>query len=118
MEGEQPEPESIPSLVSRLIDDGEQFVRAELKLYRARAFSRLGELRNAIVLGFGALVLAQAILVAGLVGVVLTLRHYVGNGWATIIVVVAGLGCTGLMGWLAYRQLRKATEIKDKDNRP
>ena len=45
-----PQEESITSLVTRLIDDGEEFVRAELKLYRARLFSRLDEARNAIIL--------------------------------------------------------------------
>ena len=118
MEGEPSPEDSIPTLVSRLIDDGEQFVRAELKLYRARLFSRLDEVRNAILLGLGALVLAQAILVAALVGILLTLRPYVGTALATLIMVVVGLATTALMGWLAYRLVKRATEIKDKDDRP
>ncbi len=118
MEGEPSPEDSIPSLVSRLIDDGEHFVRAELKLYRARLFSRLDEVRNAILLGIGAIVLAQAILVAGLVGVLLTLRPYTGTALATLIMVVLGLAITALMAWLAYRLIKRATEIQDKDERP
>lgn len=118
MEGEPQPEDSIPQLVSRLIDDGEQFVRAELKLYRARLFSRLDEVRNAILLGIGALVLAQAILVAGLVGILLTLRPYTGTALATLIMVVLGLLTTALMAWLAYRLIKRATEIKDRDDRP
>jgi hypothetical protein len=119
VEGEPPpEEESIPSLVTRLIDDGEQYVRSELRLYRARLFSRVDEARTAIVLGFGALVLAQAVLVTALVGILLTLRKYVGPAVATVILVVVGLAVTALMAALAYRLLKKATEIKPRDERP
>ena len=107
MEGEPQPEESIPSLVSRLIDDGENFVRAEVKLYRARLFSRLDEARNAILLGIGALVLAQAVLVAALVGLLMTLRWLVGPGWATLIVIVAALALSGLLGWLAYKRIQR-----------
>ena len=116
---EPPKPDdSIPSLVGRLIDDGEDFVRAELKLYRARALARLDNARNAIILVVIALSLAQAVIVAALVGALILLRPEVGPGWATAIVVVAGLALAGLLGWLAMYQLKKATEIKDKDERP
>jgi len=117
VEGEPKPEDSIPQLVSRLIDDGEQFVRAELKLYRARLFSRLDEARTAILLGIGALVLAQAVLVAGLVGILLALRKYVGPELATVILVVIGLGLTALMAWLALRLIKRATAIDDKDRR-
>ncbi|MDB5677626.1 phage holin family protein [Sphingomonas bacterium] len=117
-EGPPPQEESITSLVTRLIDDGEEFVRAELKLYRARLFSRLDEARNAIILGVIALSLIQAVMVAALVGLLIVLRQPLGPGGATAVVVVAGLALAGLLGWLAVGQLRKATEIKDKDKRP
>jgi hypothetical protein len=118
VEGEPQPDDSIPSLVGRLIDDGEQFVRAELKVYRARLFARLDEARSAILLAIGALVLAQAVLVAALVGLLMTLRWLVGPGWATLIVVGGGLAVTAAMGWAAWLLVQKATEIKDKDERP
>jgi hypothetical protein len=118
VEGEPQSDDSITSLVSRLIDDGENFVRAEVKLYRARLFSRLDEARNAILLGIGALVLAQAVLVAALVGLLLTLRRLVGPGWATLIVVGSGVLAIAIMGWSAWLLIKKATEIKDKDEWP
>ncbi|WP_066584873.1 phage holin family protein [Sphingomonas pruni] len=105
-------------MVSRLIDDGENFVRAEIKLYRARLFARLDEARNAILLAIGALVLAQAVLVAALVGLLMTLNWLVGPGWATLIVVGGGVLVTVIMGWGAWLLIKKATEIKDKDDRP
>jgi len=117
-EPQPPEQESIPALVSRLIDDGEGFVRAELKLYRARLFSRLDDARNAIVLAVIALSLAQAVIVAALVGVLIILRPVLGPAGATGAVIVGGLALAGLLGWLGWRALLKATEIKDKDERP
>jgi hypothetical protein len=118
VEGEPQPDDSITSLVSRLIDDGENFVRAEVKLYRARLFSRLDEARNAILLGIGALVLAQAVLVAALVGLLMTLRWIVGPGWATLIVVGGGVLVTAIMAWSAWLLVKKATAITDKDERP
>ena len=96
-----PEQESITSLVTRLIDDGENFVRAELKLYRARLFSRIDEARNAIILAVVALSLVQAVMVAALVGLLIVLRQPLGPGGATAVVVVAGLALAGLLGWLS-----------------
>jgi hypothetical protein len=117
VEGEPQPDDSITSLVSRLIDDGENFVRAEVKLYRARLFSRLDEARNAILLGIGALVLAQAVLVAALVGLLMTLRWLIGPGWATLIVVGGGVLVTAIMAWSAWLLVKKATTITDKDER-
>ncbi|MES2095739.1 MAG: phage holin family protein [Pseudomonadota bacterium] len=118
MAGETPPEESLPSLVGRLVDDGEQFIRAELKLYRARLFARLNEVRSAIILGVGAIALTQAVLVAALVGLLLALLPLVGTPLAVLIVIVLGLAVAGVMGWLAWRLIVRATEIKDKDERP
>lgn len=115
---EKPGPDdSLATLVARLIDDGEEFVRAELKLYRARLFSRLDTARNAIILIVIALSLAQAVIVAALVGALILLRPVVGPGWATAIVVLAGLALAGLLAWLAIQQLKRATEIGETSKR-
>ncbi len=112
-----PEQESISALVSRLVDDGEVFVRAELKLYRARLFARLDDARNAVILAVIALSLAQAVIVAALVGLLIVLRPLLGAGGATATVVVAGLCVAALLAYLAWRLVLKATEIRDKDDR-
>jgi cell division protein FtsW (lipid II flippase) len=105
-------------LVGRLVDDGEQFLRAELKLYRARLFARLDEVRSAIILGVGAVALIQAVLVAALVGLLLALLPLVGTPLAVLIVIATGLAVAASMAWLAWRLIVRATEIKDKDERP
>ena len=117
-EPQPPEPESIATLVGRLIDDGEDFVRAELKLYRAKLFSRIDGTRNAIILAVLALSLAQAVIVAALVGLLLVLRPLLGPSGATGVVVAGGLAVAALLAWLGWRQLLKATEIRSKDDRP
>ena len=105
----QPPPEeSIAALAGRLVDDGKQFVRAEVALYRARLMPRIGNIRNAAILGVTALFLLQAILTAALVGLILILLPATGAGGATAIVVVGGLAVTALLGWLAWTQLRGA----------
>lgn len=116
-EGPPPPTESIASLVTRLIDDGEDFVRAQLKLYRARLFARLDGARNAIILAVIALSLVQAVMVAALVGLLIVLRQPLGPGGATAVVVVVGLALAGLLAWLAFLQLRSATAMNDKDKR-
>ena len=65
-----------------------------------------------------ALSLVQAVIVAALVGLLIVLRPLLGPGGATAVVVVGGLALAGLLAWLGWRQLLKATEIKDKDDRP
>jgi hypothetical protein len=56
-------------------------------------------------------------LVAALVGLLMTLNWLVGPGWATLIVVGGGVLVTVIMGWGAWLLIKKATEIKDKDDR-
>ncbi len=106
--------DSFVALFSRLIDDAERFVRAELQLYRAQLFARLKEGRTAIIMIAVAFFLGQSAMVALLVGLVATLREPMGPAAATAVVVLGALGIAGLLGWLAVGRLRKATEVKDR----
>lgn len=105
---------SIARLFSRLIDDAERFVRAEIRLYRAEFLSRVGEARVAIVLGVVALLLAQSAIIAMVLGLLLILRHPVGEVWATIIVVIVSLAIAALLIQIAVTRVRRIIEIKDK----
>lgn len=115
MEGEPKPDDSIPSLAARLIDDGEEFVRSQIKLYRARLFVRLDAVRTAIALFVVALSLVQAVIVAALVGLMVLLREHLSIVWATVIVVLAGLALAGLLAWIGLRLLKRATEIRDAE---
>jgi VIT1/CCC1 family predicted Fe2+/Mn2+ transporter len=105
--------DSIAALFSRLIDDAERFVRAEIRLYRAQAFARLGEARSAIVMVVIALLLAQSAFIGVVVGLLLILRGPLGAAWATVVVVCVSLGIAAVLVRLAIGKIRKVTEIKD-----
>ena len=105
---------SIGHLFSRLIDDAERFVRAEINLYRAQAFARIGEAKLALLLGATAFLLAQSALIAMLVGLVLVVRMEVHSAaWATVIVVGGALIVAGIMVAIAVAKIKKITRIKD-----
>jgi len=105
---------SIGHLFSRLIDDAERFVRAEVNLYRAQAFARISEAKVALLLGATAFLLAQSALIAMLVGLVLVVRMQVHSAaWATVIVVGGALIVAGIMVAIAVAKIRKLTRIKD-----
>lgn len=105
---------SIAALFSRLIDDAERFVRAEIRLARAQFMSRVGEARTAIILAVVALLLAQSAMIATVLGLLLILRHPLGEVWATILVVLAALAIAALLVHLAIGKVRRIIDIKDK----
>ena len=97
--------ESIGALLSRLVEDGKSFARAEIGYYRTLVLAKLGEATGGLVLGVVALVLVLSAVTALLVGLILTLATLVGPGFATLIVILATLVVAGLLGWLAYRHM-------------
>jgi hypothetical protein len=113
-EAEQPTADSFVTLFSRLVDDAEDFVHAELQLYRARLFARLKQGRTAIIMIAVAFFLAQSAMIAFLVGLVATLRGPLGPAGATGVVVLGALTIAALLGWLAIGRLRKATDIGER----
>ena len=104
---------SIAALFSRLIDDAERFVRAEIRLYRAQFLSRVGEARSAIILGVVALLLAQSAMIATVLGLLLILRRPLGEVGATVLVVLLALGIAALLVRLAIAKVRKITDMSD-----
>jgi small-conductance mechanosensitive channel len=111
MAAQLPEDDSIGTLFSRLIEDIERFIRAQMRLYRAQVANRVRQGRSAIVMGLAALLLAHAAMITLLFGLVLTLRRYVGPGWATVIVVGAVLLAAAILAKLAVSRISKLTTI-------
>jgi hypothetical protein len=93
--------ESIGALVSRLVADAKAVAAAEIALYRAKSVSWLAQTKTIAIFGVAALILANAAIIALLVGLILTIQTLVGPGWATLIVVLGTLVIAGLLGWLA-----------------
>ena len=101
--------QSLPDLFVELIDDGRDWLNAEVAVYRAEARRRL------IIagIGIGLMTLAAALvagtLVALLVGVVFALGPILGAGWATAIVVAVALLIAAIAAQAGRLQLRKLT---------
>ncbi|CAN5345948.1 hypothetical protein BH10PSE14_BH10PSE14_44130 [soil metagenome] len=112
-DGRGREPDSIGRLFSRLIDDAERFVRAEVNLYRAEAFARVGEAKVALLLGATAFLLVQAALIALLVGLMLIVERMFGPTVATLAVVGGALIVAGAMVAVAVAKIKQITRIKD-----
>ncbi len=112
MDAPKPEEEGIAELFQRLIGDGKAYAEAELGYYRTLARSKLRDARAMLWMGTVAIALAFAAAVALVVGLVLTLAPLVGPGWATLIVVAAFLAISGLMGWLAWKHVKRIFKEK------
>lgn len=103
----KPGEESLGDLFARLIDEARGFGHAELDYYRVLARERLRAAKASLWMGAVAGALALAASVALVVGSVLTLSPRVGPGWATLIVVGIALLLSGVMGWLAWQQIKR-----------
>lgn len=80
---------SLGTLFTRLISEGEAFIRAEISLYRAQATRKAFSAGLIIAMIGGAVMLLQALVVAILIGIILTIAPAVGMGWAVLIVALA-----------------------------
>jgi hypothetical protein len=110
----EPEEPGIATLAMQAVDDAKRWARAEIAYGKALAGERGVDAGVGVGLGLAALALAQAVVVALLVGIVLTLAPHVGPGIATLIVVVAALIVTALLGWLALNRVRRAFRAPGK----
>lgn len=114
MADQTPDDDSIAALFSRLIEDVEQFVRAELRLYRAKLLARTQGARGAILMILISFLLAQSAVVALLVGLIAILAGPLGAIGATLVVIGGAIGIAGLLGYLAFTRIRNAIRIEDR----
>jgi len=105
------EPEPIPVLFARAVEEGKSFARAEVNYYKQLALSRVSGLVGAAVFGVAALFLLQASLTTLLVGFGLALATWfprLGIAGGVVIGAVIGLLLTGLLAWLAVGRIKAA----------
>jgi len=98
---EPPEGKSIGELVSRLVDDGKAYARAEINLYKAIARHRMGKAKvGAILLGIGVGLLFCSLiaLVLALVLGLATLIGPFGAGLAVFVLFAIAGGVLAVMG--------------------
>lgn len=105
---------SLVGLVTRLIDDVERFVRAEISLYRAQLLDRARQAQGAIVMLVIAFVLGQATIFTLLVALVLILRRWMGIYGASATVIGLALVVTLLLAKTAATRLKSATRVPEE----
>ncbi|ODU21492.1 MAG: hypothetical protein ABS87_06595 [Sphingomonas sp. SCN 67-18] len=106
---------SIADLLVRLVDETDDFVRAELGLFRAQALRRLTRSRGALAMALIGIVIVQASVIALLVGLIFALAPHVGPLAATLIVLAVALGIAGMLIATAWRQIREAFLPEEPD---
>lgn len=91
---------SYRQVIGGLLEDGEQFAKAKVRLYRAIVFYRFSQARKSALLFFFATVIAAAAFVALLMALVFSLAQIVGPFLAGLIVFGVGIAvAAGLAYW-------------------
>ncbi|QLC24213.1 hypothetical protein HFP57_03665 [Parasphingopyxis algicola] len=102
---------SYRRIVAGLLEDGEQFAKSRIKLYRAIVLYRVSQARKAAALMVVALLIAAAALVALLMALVISLAQLVGPLLSGIIVCGVGLTIAAL---LAYWGVKTFPDLDEK----
>ena len=103
--------ETYRQVIAGLLEDGEQFAKSRIKLYRAIVFYRVSQARKAALLIVAAILITAAALVALLMALVFFLSQSVGPLWAGAIVSGVGLVTAGL---LAYWGIKTFPDLDEK----
>jgi len=108
---------SVIALVRQLVADGRVWAKAELAYYRALAGERMADAKLAAIFGIAALVIANAALIALLVGGILILLPLVGAFWATVLVIVFALAVAAALGLSALDHAKRAARSPGGETR-
>jgi hypothetical protein len=116
--GDDLDQETIGGLFGRLVENTEQLVRAELRVYREAMLLRLLRARIAVVFIVLALLIIGGAVTAILVGLAIALGPMVGPVAACFLVGVGGLALAGLLIWVAVRRISSIVEEALGRNKP
>jgi len=97
--------QGLPGLIGQLIEDARALARAEVRLAKSRAYALIRRSAMALALFGIAFMIAQAAIVALLLGLVLALVPAVGAVLAGVIILAGGLMIAGLLAWIGARIL-------------
>ena len=101
--GERP----VGELVHQLVEEGKAYARAEIGLAKAIAAAKGKALALPAGLFFGALLFAQAAVVALAIGVFAVLHWLLGALLAGLVTLVIFLGVAGGLTWYGVQRLRR-----------
>ena len=102
----QPNDQPVGELISRAIEDGKAYARAELNVVKAIAEEKVSALKAPAIALVAALLLAQAAIIAFALGVTLALATLVGPLLAGVIGLVLFVGLAGGLAWWAVSKVR------------
>ncbi len=108
------EPPGIATLMTRLVHDGQDYARAEVNLFKARAGERASYAMPGVAMLVVAGALAFALIVALVVTAMVWLAAELGPGLAMLIVTITVLAIIALLGWLGTGRLRGALKPREQ----
>ena len=106
--------DSISTLLGRLIDDAEHFVKAEIALYRAEALHRLVSYRKYIVFAAIGGLLSLCAIILLLMAIVFLLAPFITIAGAALLVAILSLMVAGLLFSVVVERVRKDLDAHEK----
>ena len=106
----QPAPhseESLRRIISRVVDDGKDYARAEVNLVKQVALAKVNAIRPAVILIVVAVFLLQAGLTVLAAALGMTLAIWLGTAGGLAVGAVIVLAVAGLLALLAVGRLKR-----------
>ncbi|MET0249169.1 MAG: hypothetical protein ABW164_05520 [Sphingobium sp.] len=97
--------EGVRATISRFVADGRAYAQAEAERQKLRATIVMGGVRDALIFGVVALLLAVAAVIAFLVGLIITLTPLIGPLGATATVVIVTFAIVAILLVLAKKRI-------------
>ena len=105
----------LGALVSRLIEEGRELLRAEIDLGKAIALSRIARARAGLMMTAAAVLLVPSAITTLLIGCLLGLRPLIGPFAAGLVVSIGALCVAGLLGKIGIDKLIAAASTDGDD---
>jgi protein-S-isoprenylcysteine O-methyltransferase Ste14 len=102
-----PSEESLKQIVSRVIDDGKDYARAEANLVKQIALAKVNAIRPAAIMLVVAVFLLQAALTVLAAALGMTLAIWLGVPGGLAVGALLVLAVVGLLAWLAVNRLKR-----------
>jgi Putative Actinobacterial Holin-X, holin superfamily III len=104
----QPHDQPVGELISRAIEDGKAYARAELNVVKAIVEEKVSAVKAPAIALVAALLFAQAAIIAVALGVTMALATLVGPLLAGVIGLALFVGLAGGLAWWAVNKARSA----------
>lgn len=99
--------ETLHDLVSRVIDNGKAYARAEVALVKQTVSTRVEQLRPAAIFIVAAVLIVQAALTVLIGAIGMTLAIWIGPAGGLAVAAVLALVVAGLLAWAAMSRITR-----------